>query len=695
MISPTPGMAVVVALVLILMATGVKVAQASGPSQATSGDAVYFESSSRGSSDIWFVIPGQKPQRAPFSSRGSIDKDPTVSADGRFLAFSSKRGGDFEIYVVDLNQGSRAKARRVTTNTSADTNPAWSPDGRTIAYVTNRYNVSEIMTIPATGCKRRARRCDTRITKNRFQDLEPAWSPDGRTIAFSSKRSRDRGLQIYSMAPNGRSAKRLTNVAANSKSPTWSPNGRSIAFVSKRRASRDRTDAIYTMASNGSNQRKITPGSSNERTPVWSPDGKTLTFVSVGRRSSTVSTVPSNGGRITRVMTSRAPVGSVAWGKPVSAAVVRRPAPRATPTPRPQPTATPIPSTATPTPVPPTATATTIPPTSTSVPPTATLVPPTPTAVPPAPTTVVASGGAYDPDDVLVVLGFSVELHGAASGADADSGWESLSGGALAIEFADSSTGSDQFHTTTPGHKYISEVVLNGPVATGESGVAQSNTSIHENGDGKFRIEIDDMPNFSSNVESIQIEDLTIDAREMTTGADWDYRVYGPGDAHLGGLTISARRSGKISSEAYQWWFDVSQGQDVRKSISVIALRRDGTDGRQWDFFDCLPEIDHLFGGYSPDSSVGVETLDIGCARVEFGGLGRVEYSAWLTETIQGMPWERTVVVKEVLKDGSDGASYTYLDAFPTRYVFPSFSASGTGNLYEELTFKPIRMEQN
>ncbi|MCB1185762.1 type VI secretion system tube protein Hcp [bacterium] len=50
---------------------------------------------------------------------------------------------------------------------------------------------------------------------------------------------------------------------------------------------------------------------------------------------------------------------------------------------------------------------------------------------------------------------FAVEISGAGEGTDVDSAWETCSGGALNIEVSDSSTGSDQFHTTTPGHKSV------------------------------------------------------------------------------------------------------------------------------------------------------------------------------------------------------------------------------------------------
>jgi hypothetical protein len=139
---------------------------------------------------------------------------------------------------------------------------------------------------------------------------------------------------------------------------------------------------------------------------------------------------------------------------------------------------------------------------------------------------------------MLVVLGFKVVIDNAGSGGDPDSAWETASGGSLNIEVADASVGDNQFHQTTPGHKYVDTLTLRGPLTSARKALCQ-----------------------------------------------------------------------------------------------------------------------------------------------------------WITETVQGKPWKRTVVITEILKDGSDGKSFTYLDCFPTRYVFPAFSASGTGNLYEEVNLKPIRLE--
>lgn len=294
------------------------------------------------------------------------------------------------------------------------------------------------------------------------------------------------------------------------------------------------------------------------------------------------------------------------------------------------------------------------------------------------------------------VTGFTVEITGAGSGSDVDSAWETVSGGALAIEESEVTVGAGDA-TVTLRRPTVTDLVLRGPLTAGRrsAGTNEGSYEVLENGAGKFRVEIEGAPTASANASAVTMDDLVIDERtaidlrEMTTGADWDYRVYGPGDAHYGSITIRSR-VGKDSKELYQWWLDTSRGKNIRKSISVIALKRDGAEARRWTFTGCEPVryAPHVLDG---SEAISTEEMTARCQAVEFGGDGAL--AAWINDTVQGKPWKRTLTVKEILKDGSAGKTFTYLDCFPTRYVFPAFSASGTGNLYEEVTIKPIRLE--
>ncbi len=149
----------------------------------------------------------------------------------------------------------------------------------------------------------------------------------------------------------------------------------------------------------------------------------------------------------------------------------------------------------------------------------------------------------------------------------------------------------------------------------GSRGVNEREHEILENGAGKFRVDIDDAREASSLVQSLHIDDIVVDARETTRGADWDYRTFGPGTIHYGEMTITARLG--PSSELYQWWYDASVGRLVPRNISVMLLKRDGTVGRQFDFFDCTP-VRYSATEYSASGTVVTETLTVQIGRVEF-----------------------------------------------------------------------------
>jgi Tol biopolymer transport system component len=96
---------------------------------------------------------------------------PEISPDGRKLAFSSDRDGNYEIYVLDLTV-SGATPVRLTTATGEDVGPSWSPDGSSIAFTSHRDGNAEIYIMTATGAQQ------TNFTNRPVDDFEPSWGVD-------------------------------------------------------------------------------------------------------------------------------------------------------------------------------------------------------------------------------------------------------------------------------------------------------------------------------------------------------------------------------------------------------------------------------------------------------------------------------------------------------------------------------------
>lgn len=118
-----------------------------------------------------------------------------------------------------------------------------------------------------------------------------------------------------------------------------------------------------------------------------------------------------------------------------------------------------------------------------------------------------------------------------------------------------------------------------------------------------------------SNIEWIEVDDLNIDVREMTTGLDVEYRLYGPGQAHWGQARFSSGRGG--SKEVREWFESAAAGKDVRKQIT-INLREHQRDARRYNFYDCFPVA--IQGG-EVDPATGAVTNEVYTVQIDSGSI--------------------------------------------------------------------------
>ena len=78
---------------------------------------------------------------------------PRFSPDGNWIAFSSNREGNYDVYVIPAAGG---KPRQLTFHSADDNVVNWSPDGRRILFTSLRGNgafpsVSTLWEVPADG----------------------------------------------------------------------------------------------------------------------------------------------------------------------------------------------------------------------------------------------------------------------------------------------------------------------------------------------------------------------------------------------------------------------------------------------------------------------------------------------------------------------------------------------------------------
>jgi DNA-binding winged helix-turn-helix (wHTH) protein/roadblock/LC7 domain-containing protein len=100
----------------------------------------------------------------------------TWSPDGRYIAYSSDRGGKFDIWVQQVGGGDPVQ---ITKGPGQNWQPDWSPDGRYIAY-RSEQGEGGIFMMPALGGAGHERRLSG-------FGYYPRWSPDGKRILLRSK----------------------------------------------------------------------------------------------------------------------------------------------------------------------------------------------------------------------------------------------------------------------------------------------------------------------------------------------------------------------------------------------------------------------------------------------------------------------------------------------------------------------------
>jgi eukaryotic-like serine/threonine-protein kinase len=159
--------------------------------------------------------------RGRWLTRGSsVDRQPAVSPDGRWVISSSNRAGNLDLWKLSLSDGS---LRRVTEDAADDWDPAFTPDGRSILWSSSRSGHFEIWMCDADGTRAR------QVTNDGFDAENPTMTPDGLWVVYSSSNPEHSGL--WKIHPDGSGATRL--VPGSWSTPEVSPDGRWVVFRSQ------------------------------------------------------------------------------------------------------------------------------------------------------------------------------------------------------------------------------------------------------------------------------------------------------------------------------------------------------------------------------------------------------------------------------------------------------------------------------
>jgi Tol biopolymer transport system component/serine/threonine protein kinase len=204
------------------------------------------------------------------TNRAGQELQPSLSPDGKFVAFASEATGNWDIYLQRV--GGRNPINLTEGAPEDDGAPVFSPDGERIAFRSERDG-GGLFVMGATGESVR------RVTNAGF---DPAWSPDGTRLVYADEGTaqnpygRNLVSKLWVVDVGGGEPRVL--YEGDAVQPNWSPNGHRIAFWGLPDDSGQRD--LWTIPADGGDPASVTRDAPLDWNPVWSPDGEWLYFSS-------------------------------------------------------------------------------------------------------------------------------------------------------------------------------------------------------------------------------------------------------------------------------------------------------------------------------------------------------------------------------------------------------------------------------
>jgi eukaryotic-like serine/threonine-protein kinase len=200
-------------------------------------------------------------------TRGNgTDRQPVYSPDGEWVAFSSTRGGNMDLWMVSTRSGA---VRRLTDDEANDWDPVLTSDGKKLLWSSDRTGHFEVWMAEADGSGAR------QVSSDGVNAEDPAPTPDGRWILYDSRNPEKLGL--WKVRPDGTQASRIVaNVPGQAQ---VSPDGQYVLYRASSgldiRACRlDGTPVPFEISVERRRMTAITLARMR-----WMPDGRAVAFV--------------------------------------------------------------------------------------------------------------------------------------------------------------------------------------------------------------------------------------------------------------------------------------------------------------------------------------------------------------------------------------------------------------------------------
>jgi tricorn protease len=171
------------------------------------------------------TVPAEKGDTRNLTETAAVmERDPSWSPDGKWIAYFSDESGEYELHLRDSMAKGETRKIRLEDKPSFYFRPRWSPDSRKIAYLDVHLGT---WFVDIEDKK------PVRVDKDRYLnppgERTPAWSPDSRWLAYSKRLPNYlSAVFVYSIAE--RKSTQLTDGLSDARYPVFDADGKYLYF---------------------------------------------------------------------------------------------------------------------------------------------------------------------------------------------------------------------------------------------------------------------------------------------------------------------------------------------------------------------------------------------------------------------------------------------------------------------------------
>jgi Tol biopolymer transport system component len=292
---------IAVCLVIGVMIGALELARAAGRSWGR-GTTLAYASTRGGNADV-YLLDIARHWLHPVTRVAGYDGEIAFAPDGSRIAFTSGREGNSDIFIMNLDG---TGVRNLTRHPANETQPRWTADGRAVAFVSDWQGVLNTYLMNVDDASLNVQGWRAFASTRAYYEVFGT-SPDGGRLVYVD--SIEGRMSVVVRAANGLTTP-ISTTRGNSFNPIWSPNGTHLAFESNADGNFD----IYIAPADGSGRAiNLTAHPAADYAPAWSPDGTRIAFVSNRGGSEDIYIATIDGALLQRLTTVSGANTSPAW----------------------------------------------------------------------------------------------------------------------------------------------------------------------------------------------------------------------------------------------------------------------------------------------------------------------------------------------------------------------------------------------